>query len=46
MSEELYTYTDTVISDNVSTGAEGGTRSRLQKVGSVCRPEVGTKYMY
>ena len=46
MSEELYTYIDKIISDSVSTGAEGGTRSRLQKVGGVCRPEVGTKYMY
>ena len=45
MSEELYTYLNTVISDSVSTGAEGGgARSRLQKVGRVCRPVVGTKY--
>ena len=43
MSEELYTYLNTVISDSVSTG---GMSSRLQKVGSVCRPVVGTKYMY
>jgi hypothetical protein len=46
MSEELYTYLNTLISDSVSTGKEGGTRSRLQKVGRVCRPVVGTKYMY
>jgi len=46
MSEELYTYLNTVISDSVSTGEEGGTRSRLQKVGRVCRLVVGTKYMY
>jgi len=46
MSVELYTYLNTVISDSVSTGVERGTRSRLQKLGSVCRPVVGTKYMY
>jgi hypothetical protein len=31
MSEELYTYLNTVISDSISTGV--GTRSDLQKVG-------------
>jgi hypothetical protein len=47
MSEELYTYLNTVTSDSVSTGVQGeGARSRLQKVGRVCRPVLGTKYMY
>jgi hypothetical protein len=46
MSEELYTYLNTIFSDSVSTGGRGGTRSRLQNVGRVCTPVVGTKYMY
>jgi len=45
MPEELYTYLNSHQWQCEYRG-RGGTRSRLQKVGRVCRPVVGTKYMY